>query len=173
MSAAPPPHPNSDVRMRGFASRSTVEMALAWIDSVLPEFARLPTESVTLWNAAGRVLATDVVSSVNVPSFARSMMDGYAVREPRLRSSHKSVSAEVRGEAGPQLATVDARLCQCGILSRKIGEHLAQSRADRRRRRNPRPGAHDAEQFHIDRHRQLLLPSRSARGKPLQVHHRS
>jgi molybdopterin molybdotransferase len=80
MSAPHPPHPNSDVRMRGFASRSTVEAALAWIDSVLPAFEKLPTESVTLWNAAGRVLATDVLSGVNVPGFARSMMDGYAVR---------------------------------------------------------------------------------------------
>ncbi|HUQ68776.1 MAG TPA: gephyrin-like molybdotransferase Glp [Planctomycetaceae bacterium] len=80
MSAARPDHPNADVRMRGFASRSTVEEAVAWMDSALPSFEKLPTEVVDLSDAAARVLATDVVSSVDVPSFARSMMDGYALR---------------------------------------------------------------------------------------------
>jgi molybdopterin molybdotransferase len=76
---APPGHPNSDVRMRGFAARSTVESAVVWLDSVVPPLAKLPTEAVPLTAAAGRVLACDVVSAVDVPSFARSMMDGFAV----------------------------------------------------------------------------------------------
>lgn len=80
MSAAGSEHPNADVRMRGFAARTTVEAALAWIDSVLPPFDQLPTESATLADAAGRVLAQDVVSRVDVPAFARSMMDGFALR---------------------------------------------------------------------------------------------
>jgi molybdopterin molybdotransferase len=42
--------------------------------------AELPTEEVPLDAAAGRVLACDVISGVDVPSFARSMMDGFAVR---------------------------------------------------------------------------------------------
>jgi molybdopterin molybdotransferase len=63
--------------MRGFAQRTTVEAAIAWVDSASQ---RLPTERVNVWNAAGRVLAADVVSSVSVPGFSRSMMDGYAVR---------------------------------------------------------------------------------------------
>jgi molybdopterin molybdotransferase len=66
--------------MRGFARRATVDEALAWIDSVLPGFGALPTETVSLHAAGGRVLATDVASRVNVPNFARSMMDGFAVR---------------------------------------------------------------------------------------------
>lgn len=73
------PHPNADVRMRGFTSRSTVEAAWAWIDAALPPRESLPTEDATLTDATGRVLALDVVSSVNVPAFARSMMDGFAV----------------------------------------------------------------------------------------------
>lgn len=77
----PPSHDQpADVRMKGFASRSTVEEAQAWIDSVLPPFHELPTEEVPLTQAAGRVLAADVSSSVYVPSFARSMMDGFALR---------------------------------------------------------------------------------------------
>src|SRR5689334_21978422 len=71
------PAPNRDVRMRGFAHRTTVEAALAWIDH---EAQHLPAEHVSLWQAAGRVLAIDVVSDVDVPGFARSMMDGFAVQ---------------------------------------------------------------------------------------------
>lgn len=77
---APESHPNADVRMRGFAQRTTVEDARAWIDSVLPPAAELPQETVPLHDAAGRVLAQDVTSTVNVPAFARSMMDGFALR---------------------------------------------------------------------------------------------
>lgn len=70
---------NADVRMRGFARRTTVETALTWIDSVSPAFGELASEDVSLIHAAGRVLARDVVSPVNVPGFARAMMDGFAV----------------------------------------------------------------------------------------------
>jgi len=73
-------HPNSDVRMKGFAQRATVEAAVAWIDSVLPSLSDLSTELVSLHDAAGRVLARDVTSLVNVPNFARSMMDGFALQ---------------------------------------------------------------------------------------------
>ena len=66
--------------MRGFAQRTTVDDALAWIDSVLPQIGELGTDEVSLLEASGRVLAHDVVSNVNVPAFARAMMDGYAVR---------------------------------------------------------------------------------------------
>jgi molybdopterin molybdotransferase len=66
--------------MRGFAQRTTVEAAIAWIDAALPTFAALPTEPVSLPDAAGRILAADIVSPVDIPGFARSMMDGFAVR---------------------------------------------------------------------------------------------
>jgi molybdopterin molybdotransferase len=73
-------HPNADVRMRGFADRTTVEAAQAWTDSQLAAFEALPVDNVPLLDASGRVLARDVTSSVNVPGFARAMMDGFAVR---------------------------------------------------------------------------------------------
>ena len=63
--------------MRGFLRRTTVEQALAWIDV---HARRLPAESVSLWQAAGRILASDIISRVDVPGFDRSMMDGFAVR---------------------------------------------------------------------------------------------
>lgn len=80
MSASKPTHPNADVRMKGFAQRSTVEAALTWLDSGLPSLANLPTEESGLYEAAGRVLARDLTSHVNVPGFARSMMDGFALQ---------------------------------------------------------------------------------------------
>jgi molybdopterin molybdotransferase len=66
----------SDVRMRGFARRHTVDAALAVLDTHLQP---LDAESVALREATGRVLADDVVSGVDVPGFDRATMDGYAV----------------------------------------------------------------------------------------------
>jgi len=72
-----PPSSADDVRMRGFKRRTPVAEAVQWIDR---QIRLLPAETVGLRAAAGRVLAADVVSAVNVPSFARAMMDGFAVR---------------------------------------------------------------------------------------------
>ena len=66
-----------DVRMRGFARRTTVEAALAWVD---PRAKPIRGELVALSQAAGRVLAEDVISQVDVPSFDRAMMDGFALQ---------------------------------------------------------------------------------------------
>ena len=71
-------HSPTDVRMRGFTNRATVEAALAWIDSATPAFERLETEVVSAIKSTTRMLAQDVTSTVDVPSFARSMMDGFA-----------------------------------------------------------------------------------------------
>jgi molybdopterin molybdotransferase len=66
-----------DVRMRGFAARADVEEVLRFLgERVHP----LAAEEVPLAEAAGRVLAADVHAAVSVPGFARSAMDGYAVR---------------------------------------------------------------------------------------------
>ncbi len=62
--------------MRGFAQRHTVSAALVWLDAQL---CPLDAEVVLLRTAAGRVLATSAVSSVDVPGFDRATMDGYAV----------------------------------------------------------------------------------------------
>jgi molybdopterin molybdotransferase len=63
--------------MRGFSRRTTVEVALQWIDHrTFP----LRAESTPLDQAAGRVLAESIVSRFDVPSFPRAMMDGFAVR---------------------------------------------------------------------------------------------
>lgn len=69
--------PTRDVRMRGFASRHTVDEAWAWLDRVV---TLCEAESIPLDQATGRVLAEPLVASLNVPAFERSAMDGFAVR---------------------------------------------------------------------------------------------
>jgi molybdopterin molybdotransferase len=69
-------HPGPDVRMHGFSRRHTVAQALEWLDAQL---RTLDPEDVPLRVAAGRVLATAIVSDIDVPGFDRATMDGYAV----------------------------------------------------------------------------------------------
>jgi len=48
---------------------------------ILDTFSLSPrTETVHIDNAYARVLARDIVSSESIPAFARSLVDGYAVR---------------------------------------------------------------------------------------------
>src|SRR5258708_37539021 len=54
-----------------------VAEALAYI---LDHFAPLPPEPTPLAEATGRVLAAPIVSTLTIPPFANSAMDGYAVR---------------------------------------------------------------------------------------------
>jgi len=70
------PSDSNDVRMRGFARRTTVAAALRWVDSGATV---LESESVAVVHAAARVLSGDVTSRFNVPAFDRSMMDGFAL----------------------------------------------------------------------------------------------
>lgn len=65
-----------DVRMRGFSQRTAVADALSWIDAQTHPLEAL---ELPLSQAAGRVLAEDVVSLCNVPAYVRAMMDGFAL----------------------------------------------------------------------------------------------
>ena len=82
--------------------RTTVGDALAWLDA---QVAPLVDEVVPLAEAAGRVLAPDVQSQVNVPGFDRAMMDGYAVRAADTlgASSYNRLLLSLEGEALPGL----------------------------------------------------------------------
>ena len=66
-----------DVRSRGFAARADVEQVERFLAA---NSAPLPVEAVPLLECAGRVLAEEVCAAVSVPSFARSAMDGFALR---------------------------------------------------------------------------------------------
>ena len=75
-----------DVRMRGFAQRMDVEE----VERLLRGHTTvLPSESVELADLVGRVLTEAVEARVDVPSFDRSAMDGYAVRAADVASLGK------------------------------------------------------------------------------------
>lgn len=66
-----------DVRMRGFQDRSEVADVVRLLDARVRPLA---AETIDLSEAAGRVLAQEVVADVAVPPFDRAAMDGYALR---------------------------------------------------------------------------------------------
>jgi len=65
-------------KMRPFKETIALDEARAIIEAAIRPIDRV--ERVLLSDANGRVLAHDIVSSVDVPPFARAAMDGYAVR---------------------------------------------------------------------------------------------
>jgi molybdopterin molybdotransferase len=89
-----------DVRMRGFAERADVEE----VDAFLGDHAHaLEAEPVELLECVGRVLAEDLRSEVDVPGFARSAMDGYAVRGEDTfgAGTYEPITLTLEGEALP------------------------------------------------------------------------
>ena len=92
-----------DVRMRGFSHRATVAAALDWLDT---RCEPLPTETVPLLEAAGRVLAVDIVSEFDVPRFSRSMMDGFAVQagDTQGAAPYNRLPLRIVGEVFPGAA---------------------------------------------------------------------
>lgn len=86
--------------MRGFATRVDVEV----VDAFLVEHANaLEGESVPLLECVGRVLAEAVDAEVDVPGFARSAMDGYALRgeESFGASAYDAIRLKVVGTSLP------------------------------------------------------------------------
>ena len=64
---------------------------------ILRHFARLPAEQIAISEAAGRVLAENVVSRVTKPPRAVSAMDGYAVRAADVAATPTDL--DIVGEA--------------------------------------------------------------------------
>jgi putative molybdopterin biosynthesis protein len=73
-----------------------------WYGAIRPE--RLPQEEVPLATALSRVLATDLVSLVDVPSFDRSNMDGYALRADDTFGASEEAPRRLR-LSGDEIAT--------------------------------------------------------------------
>jgi molybdopterin molybdotransferase len=86
--------------MQGFERRTTVRAALEWLDVQLRP---LDAETVPLREAAGRVLASPIVSQVDVPGFDRATMDGYAVvaNATEGATAYNRVPLTVVGDALP------------------------------------------------------------------------
>ncbi len=80
--------------MRPFTSTISLEEARRRLDAAARPIDR--AERVDLAAAAGRVAAADVVSPLDVPPFARSAMDGYAVIAADLSGASRSSPSRLR-----------------------------------------------------------------------------
>jgi molybdopterin molybdotransferase len=80
--------------MRPFTSTISLDEARRRLDAAVRPIAR--TERVRLEEAAGRVVSTGVTSPMDVPPFARSAMDGYAVLAADTAGASRSAPARLR-----------------------------------------------------------------------------
>ena len=62
---------------------------------------KLESEKVELFEAEGRILSSDIISSINLPPFNNSAVDGYAIHNDNLRDSMK-LKCTKRVAAGDQ-----------------------------------------------------------------------
>jgi molybdopterin molybdotransferase len=72
------------------------------IDIVLQHSPKLEIESVSLGEAAGRILAEDIVADSDLPPFDRAQMDGYAMRAADVATvpAHLRIAGESAAGAG-------------------------------------------------------------------------
>ena len=80
--------------MRPFTSTISLEEARRRLEAAVRPIAR--TERVRLEDSAGRVAAADVTSPIDVPPFARSAMDGYAVVAAATIGASRSSPSRLR-----------------------------------------------------------------------------
>jgi len=80
--------------VRPFKSTISLDEARRRLDAAVRPIDR--RERVGLADAAGRVAAADVVSPIDVPPFARSAMDGYAVVAADVSRASKASPARLR-----------------------------------------------------------------------------
>jgi molybdopterin biosynthesis enzyme len=80
--------------MRPFESTISIEQALHILREAAVPLDRI--ERARLDDASGRVLATDVLASRDVPAFDRSAMDGYAVRAEDTRGASREHPVTLR-----------------------------------------------------------------------------
>jgi molybdenum cofactor synthesis domain-containing protein len=80
--------------MRPFTSTISLDEARRRLDAAVRPIMR--TERIRLEDAAGRVVSGDVTSPIDVPPFARSAMDGYAVVAADTITATRSTPARLR-----------------------------------------------------------------------------
>ena len=80
--------------MRPFTSTISIDEARRRLDASVRPITR--TEQVPLAEAVGRVAACDVAAAVEVPPFARSAMDGYAVVAADTHGANRQTPARLR-----------------------------------------------------------------------------
>lgn len=66
------------------------------LNHILSKIHPLPAEVMPLTQGLGRVLADEVVSDINLPPFANSSMDGFAVRAADVQAASDAAPARLR-----------------------------------------------------------------------------
>lgn len=99
--------------MRGFSERTTVDFAISWVEK---NTHRLQPEAVPVSHCTGRILSVPLTAPIDVPSFIRSAMDGYAVQSDETVgvSDYSPVEFAVIGQSlpgRPTEATVQPGSC--------------------------------------------------------------
>ena len=77
----------------------TLDDAFRIVDETLAD-VRLPCETINVREAAGRVLAEDQVSHLDLPPFDKSAMDGYAVLDGDERDEYRLLETVAAGQVG-------------------------------------------------------------------------
>jgi molybdopterin molybdotransferase len=90
----------------------------AALEAILATVSILPAEPVPLLGALGRVLAEPVVAQDNLPPFANSSMDGYAVRADDVLTASKSTPVNLRVIADIAAGTVVTVAIEPGTAAR-------------------------------------------------------
>lgn len=85
---------------------------------ILEIFSPLPTERVPLENAAGHVLAEAIVSTENLPPFANSSMDGFAVRVAEVSSATLEVPVTLPVSGDIPAGSLDVKPLKPGTAMR-------------------------------------------------------
>jgi molybdenum cofactor synthesis domain-containing protein len=80
--------------MRPFTSTISIDEARRRLEANVRPIERV--ERVALADASGRVVSADISSPIDVPPFARSAMDGYAVRAADVASATRESPAVLR-----------------------------------------------------------------------------
>jgi molybdopterin molybdotransferase len=88
------------------------------LEQVLAVFSRLPDEVIDLEAGLGRVLAMDVYADNNIPPFANSSMDGYAVRAADILSATKDSPASLKVIADIPAGTAPTVIIGAGQAAR-------------------------------------------------------
>ncbi|KQP07516.1 molybdopterin biosynthesis protein MoeA [Methylobacterium sp. Leaf99] len=95
-------------RQEQFLTVVSREEASARFRAAVPH-RTLPSESVVLAEALGRVLAGDVASPIDVPPFDRALVDGFAVRATDTQGSRS---------ASPRRLILNPEILACGVAPR-------------------------------------------------------
>ncbi len=88
------------------------------IERILAEVHIAAAETVTLSSALGRVIAEDLLADVNLPPFANSAMDGYAVRSQDTTDASEKQPVHLRVSMDIPAGQAPANVLQSGEAAR-------------------------------------------------------